>query len=302
MRATSEYGRVAVLCGGRSQEREISLQSGSAVLQGLVKAGIDAVLIDTREHDVDFNSFDRAFVALHGRDGEDGRMQAVLEYLGIPFTGSDVSASSISMNKWYTKAAWQSIGVNTPAYKVVGDIDYHNAATAKLPVFVKPANEGSSIGVTHVSRHEELKEAITLASEYDRFVVIEQAISGREYSYSFIEGISGMPIIELQPAADFYDYEAKYTRDDTKYIVDPDISDELRKKCISQSELAYRAIGMSGWGRVDFIIDENDEIWFIEVNSVPGMTSHSLVPMSARAAGFDFSATCMAILETSFDD
>ena len=302
MRAASEYGRVAVLCGGSSQEREISLQSGSAVMQGLVNAGIDSVLIDTREHDVDFNSFDRAFVALHGRDGEDGKIQAVLEYFDIPFTGSDVSASSISMNKWYTKAAWQSIGVNTPAYRVVGDIDYHDIETVSLPVFVKPANEGSSIGVTHVAGHDELEEAIALASKYDKFVVIEQAISGREYSYSFIDGIPGMPIIELQPAADFYDYEAKYFRDDTKYIVDPDIDGELKGECISQSVLAYQAIGMSGWGRVDFIVDENNEVWFIEVNSVPGMTNHSLVPMSAKAAGFDFSATCLAILETSFDD
>lgn len=302
MRAVSEYGRVAVLCGGRSQEREISLQSGAAVEEGLISAGVDAVQVDTRDHNIDFSSFDRAFVALHGRDGEDGKIQAVLEYFDIPFTGSDVSASSISMNKWYTKAAWQSVGVNTPAYSLVGDIDYQGAESMGFPVFVKPANEGSSIGVTHVAGPDELDEAVELASRYDKFIVIEQAIRGREYSYSFIDGVPDMPIIELQPAADFYDYEAKYFRDDTQYIVDPDMSDDLKSECISQSELAYKTIGMSGWGRVDFIVDENDQIWFIEVNSVPGMTNHSLVPMSARAAGFDFSAACMAILETSFDD
>ena len=299
MRAPGEFGRVAVFCGGSSRERDISLQSGAAVTEGLVSAGVDTRLIDTAERNIDFSSFDRVFIALHGRDGEDGKIQAVLDYYQIPYTGSRVPASALSMNKWYTKSVWQSIGVRTPVYHIVGGQQSVDLGDVRLPVYVKPVNEGSSIGVTHVTESSQLQEAISAAMQYDEYVLLEEAISGKEYSYSFIDGVENMPIICLEPATDFYDYDAKYLRDDTHYIVDPSLDEVLRNECIANSVTAYKSIGMQGWGRVDFMIDEQDRIWFIEVNSVPGMTNHSLVPMSANSAGLDFSSACVAILESS---
>jgi len=299
MTTLNDFGRVAVFYGGSSHEREISLQSGAAVADGLRAAGVDVKLVDTVDHHIDFSSFERVFIALHGRDGEDGKIQALLDYYDIPYTGSNVPASAVSMNKWYTKAVWQSAGINTPKYKIVGDIFDVDYEGIDLPVYVKPANEGSSIGVTHVTEASLLGEAIERAREYDDFIVIEQAIHGKEYTYSFIDGVQEMPLICLEPTTDFYDYDAKYLRDDTRYIVDPPLDKALTRQCVSSAVLAYESLGMSGWGRVDFIVDENNEIWFIEVNSVPGMTSHSLVPMAAQAAGFDFNSTCLAILESS---
>ncbi|MCW8964633.1 MAG: D-alanine--D-alanine ligase [Gammaproteobacteria bacterium] len=299
MTTSSDFGRVAVFYGGNSHEREISLQSGAAVAGGLRAAGVDVKLVDTADHHIDFSSFDRVFIALHGRDGEDGKIQALLDYYDIPYTGSNVPASAVSMNKWYTKAVWQSAGINTPKYKIVGDMFDADYDGIDLPVYVKPANEGSSIGVTHVTEASLLGDAIERAREYDDFIVIEQAIRGKEYTYSFIDGVQEMPLICLEPTTDFYDYDAKYLRDDTRYIVDPPLDKALTRQCVSSAVLAYESLGMNGWGRVDFIIDENDEVWFIEVNSVPGMTSHSLVPMSAQAAGLDFNSTCLAILESS---
>ena len=299
MRAPEEFGRVAVFCGGSSREREISLQSGAAVTDGLVSAGIDTRLIDTADNDIDFSTFDRVFIALHGRDGEDGKIQAVLDYYHIPYTGSRVPASALSMNKWYTKSVWQSIGVRTPVYRIVGNQQSVDIEDVRLPVYVKPVNEGSSIGVAHVTEIGQLQEAISAAMQYDEYVLLEAAISGKEYSYSFIDGVANMPIICLEPATGFYDYDAKYLRDDTHYIVDPPMDEMLKNECIESSIAAYKSIGMCGWGRVDFMIDEQENIWFIEVNSVPGMTSHSLVPMSANSVGLDFSSTCVAILESS---
>jgi D-alanine-D-alanine ligase len=299
MSATGEFGKVAVFCGGTSREREISLQSGTAVTQGLEDAGIEVDMVDTSGVAIDFQAYDRVFIALHGRDGEDGKMQAILDYYRVPYTGSGVAASSVSMNKWYTKSVWQSLGIRTPRYHIVArDADF-GTVSMDPPVYVKPVNEGSSIGISHVTDLSSLQSAVSKALDYDEFVLIEEEIKGKEYTFSFIEGQHDMPLIRLEPAGDFYDYEAKYLRDDTGYIVAPELPESLETLCVSMAKKAHQAIGMRGWGRVDFIIDEHDVPWFIEINSVPGMTSHSLVPMAASAIGLDFSQTCMAILRNA---
>lgn len=298
MRTVSDYGRVAVFCGGHSREREISLQSGQAVHLALKSSGVNAELVDTADRNIDFSSYDRAFIALHGRDGEDGKFQAVLEYAGLPYTGSDVASSSLAMNKWHTKAVWQSAGISTPPYVIAESGKPVNAATLQFPVYVKPVNEGSSIGITRVESMDDLQAAVDHANEFDDYVLIEQAISGKEYTYSYIANVPAFPLICLEPETEFYDYEAKYLRDDTRYIVDPDLGNKAEYIHLATS--AYVALGLSGWGRVDFMIDVTGKAWFIEANSVPGMTSHSLVPKAAAAVGLDFSAVCLSILETSY--
>ena len=302
MNDLKDIGKVAVLCGGTSHEREISLQSGEAVTDGLLSANVKAEMVDTAKREFDIRSYDRAFIALHGRDGEDGKIQALLDFYDIPYTGSGMAASALSMNKWYTKAVWESIGVRTPQYKIVSDVLGHELHDFEYPVYVKPVNEGSSIGISHVVDPSLINEAIEQAMEYDDFVIVEQAIEGKEYTFSFIDGLEELPLIGLEPTSDFYDYEAKYLREDTQYIVNPQLGDLVERQCIDSALTAYRSIGMSGWGRVDFMLDMNDEAWFIEVNGVPGMTSHSLVPMAARAIGLNFSETCMAILGGSMHD
>jgi len=297
-----DIGKVAVLCGGTSHEREISLQSGEAVTEGLLSANVEAEMVDTAKRDFNIESYDRAFITLHGRDGEDGKIQSLLDFYNIPYTGSGMAASALSMNKWYTKAVWESIGVRTPDYQVVSDVLGHGLNDFDCPVYVKPVNEGSSIGISHVVEPSLINEAIELAMEYDDFVIIEQAIEGKEYTYSFIDGLEDLPLICLEPASDFYDYEAKYLREDTQYIVNPQLDDAVKSQCIDRALIAYQSIGMTGWGRVDFMLDMNNEAWFIEVNGVPGMTSHSLVPMAARAKGLNFSETCLAILGSSMHD
>jgi len=302
MNELNNIGKVAVLCGGSSHEREISLQSGAAVTEGLLSAGVDAEMVDTANHNFDIEGYDRAFIALHGRDGEDGKVQSLLDFYNIPYTGSGMAASALSMNKWYTKAVWGSIGIRTPSYRIVGDVLNNGLNDIDYPVYVKPVNEGSSIGISHVIEPSSINEAIEQAREYDDFVLIEQAIEGKEYTFSFIDGLAELPLIRLQPATDFYDYEAKYLREDTQYIVNPQLDDMVKRQCVDRASIAYKAIGMAGWGRVDFMLDEDDEAWFIEVNGVPGMTSHSLVPMAAKAEGLSFSETCMAILGSSMYD
>lgn len=295
----SNAEKIAVLYGGVSKERDISLQSGSAVAEGLREAGYQVQLIDTQHKDFDVCAFDKAFIILHGRDGEDGKMQAYLDFHQIPYTGSGMAASAVSMNKWVTKALWRSINVKTPEYQVVEKLDDLETLNIDYPVFVKPVNEGSSIGISHVLGSADIEQAVSTALELDKHVIVEKAIEGREYTYSFIEGHKDMPFIELRPSNDFYDYEAKYLRDDTQYIVDPELSDNLGQFIRNEAVRAYRSAGMRGWGRVDFMIDKDMTPWFIELNSVPGMTNHSLVPMAANAIGLDFSQTCKAILENA---
>ncbi len=300
MRDIAEYGRVAVFYGGKSAEREISLQSGQAIYDALSGLDVDVKLVDIKTDTFSANEYDRGFIALHGRDGEDGKFQAVLEQQNIPYTGSDVASSSLAMNKWHTKAVWQSAGVTTPAYHILDLGDEINSGDVELPVYVKPVNEGSSIGITHVREKEHLGDAVALARKYDRFVVIEQEVKGKEYTAAFIAGQTDLPFICLEPAGDFYDYEAKYFRDDTKYIVNPELPDEQEKSYHAQAERAFNVLGLSGWGRIDFMVDDEGTAWFIEANTVPGMTSHSLVPKSAAAVGMSFSDVCLSILETSY--
>ncbi len=301
MRDISEHGHIGVFCGGSSHEREISLQSGQAIYSALQSKGANVSLIDTVKASIDFLTYDRAFIVLHGRDGEDGKFQAVLEFAGLPYTGSNVASSSLSMNKWHTKAVWQSAGISTPSYSIVGGGFGLDLRDMSFPVYVKPINEGSSIGITRVSHSDLLQSAIEKASAYDEYVIIEQAIDGKEYTYSYISGQSEFPLICLEPKTEFYDYEAKYLRDDTDYIVDPKLNESRRRRYMEQARAAYAILGLSGWGRVDFMVDKQGNAWFIEVNSVPGMTDHSLIPKAAAAIGLDFPGVCLAILESSYE-
>lgn len=300
MRGVTEYGHVAVFCGGNSSEREISLQSGQAVYQALSSAGIKVSLVDTKMESFELGQYDRGFIALHGRDGEDGKFQAVLEQFGMPYTGSNVSSSSLAMNKWHTKAVWQSINVRTPSYQILDIDDAIELHDLQLPVYVKPVNEGSSIGITYVMKESQLEEAVMFARQYDRFVLVEAEVKGLEYTAVFIQGQKDLPFVRVEPKSDFYDYEAKYIRSDTKYIVSPELPEALEKSYRHQAECAFKFLGLSGWGRVDFMVDSYGKAWFIEVNTVPGMTGYSLVPKSAAAAGMSFSDVCLSILETSY--
>ncbi|TNF92310.1 MAG: D-alanine--D-alanine ligase [Gammaproteobacteria bacterium] len=297
---TADFKHVAVFCGGNSQEREISLQTGQAVYESLKRSGFNVDLVDTgRVEDIAFRDYDAAFVALHGRDGEDGKFQAVLEYHDIPYTGSGVGASSVSMNKWFTKSVWQSAGLNTPSYWITGkNIQLSDFDDVDLPVFVKPVNEGSSIGITHVENRSDLENAVHIAQQFDDTVLIEKAITGKEYTFSYLNGVD-MPLIQLLPANGFYDFEAKYERDDTQYIVSPELKEDVVIRVKQNALLALQVVGIKGWGRVDFMIDENGDEWFIEVNSVPGLTSHSLVPKAAASVGVNFDQVCIRILETA---
>jgi len=298
----NSFGKVGVFCGGTSGERDISLQTGNAVFEALLGNNVDAELVDVGKDEIIFEKYDVAFVALHGRDGEDGKFQAVLEYHDIPYTGSNVEASSLSMNKWHTKAVWESMGIATPGYSVVRKNNGLQYKETGLPVYVKPVNEGSSIGIAYVDSSDDLDYAITEAARYDNFILIENAIPGSEYTYSYLQGCEDLPLIKLEPAVGFYDFEAKYARDDTKYIVDPELDADLTGLYKKQAKTAFHVLGMSGWGRVDFIVDDVGKAWFIEANSVPGMTSHSLVPMAAKNAGIEFDELCLLILGTAYDE
>ena len=300
MRAAAEYGHVGVFCGGASPERDISLQSGRAVYEALKAGGLEASLVDTARGRIRFADYDRAFILLHGRDGEDGKFQAVLEYAGVPYTGSAVAAASLSMHKAHTKAVWGQAGVPSPPCRVARAGEPIELGGLSLPVYVKPMNEGSSIGISRVTERAALAAAVAAAAVYDRRVLIEQAVAGEEYTYSYVAGLPQLPLIGLQPATEFYDYEAKYLRDDTRYLVDPALAADLRETYLAQARLAFDCLGLSGWGRVDFMVDADGSAWFIEANSVPGMTGHSLVPMAAAAVGVDFATLCFAILESSY--
>jgi D-alanine-D-alanine ligase len=295
------FGRVGVLFGGRSAEREVSLKSGSMVLAALQRKGVDAHAFDPRDHGLDalFRArFDRVFIALHGRYGEDGTLQGALELAGIPYTGSGVLASALAMDKWRTKLVWQAAGVPTPRYELLGaDSDF--PAVAKrlgLPIMVKPANEGSSIGMSKVRRAEDLHEAYALAANYDRLVIAEQFIDGPELTAGVL-GRDALPLIRLETPRDFYDYEAKYVADDTRYICPCGLPAGEERAIQAAVVRAFDVLGCRGWGRVDLMLDGAGHPHFLEVNTSPGMTDHSLVPMAARAAGLSFDDLCVRILE-----
>jgi D-alanine-D-alanine ligase len=298
-----QFGKVAVMLGGTSAERPVSLKSGGAVLAALRRQGVDAHEFDPATRnlgDLISGEFDRVFIALHGRYGEDGCMQGALELLGLPYTGSGVMASALGMDKWRTKLVWRAAGLPTADWEILrADSDFnaveHNLG---LPIFVKPAREGSSIGMSKVNAHGTLKAAFELAVEHDPLVLAERFIDGAEYTVGIL-GDTALPLIRLAPAKDkaFYDFEAKYLRDDTEYHCPAGLAD-TQEMALRQLALdAFRLIDGRGWGRVDLMLDSIGNPYLLEVNTAPGMTDHSLVPMAARVAGLDFDALCLAILE-----
>lgn len=298
-----DFGRVAVLFGGRSAEREVSLNSGSRVLAALQRQGVDAHAFDPSARRLDdLTAFDRAFIALHGRYGEDGTIQGVLELMGIPYTGSGVMASALGMDKWRSKLLWRAAGVPIPEYMLLdGDSDLSRVeAELGLPVFVKPACEGSSIGISKVKRAGDLGAAYAAAARHDSLVIAERAILGGEYTVAIL-GEQALPIIKIEPGNEFYDYEAKYLRDDTAYLCPCGLPKGREDALRSQALEAFRVLGGRGWGRVDFLMDQpaaggESRAYFLEVNTSPGMTDHSLVPMAARAAGISYDELVVRVL------
>ncbi|WP_229008538.1 D-alanine--D-alanine ligase [Methylophilus sp. Leaf408] len=297
--AQQKFGKVAVLFGGRSGEREVSLKSGSAVLAALQRQGVDAHAFDPATQELSaLKGYDRAFIALHGRFGEDGTIQGALELMDIPYTGSGVMASALGMDKWRTKLLWTAAGVVTPDFVLMDESTTTEevVATLGLPVFVKPANEGSSIGVSKVKQTAELAAAYTLAKASDPLVIAEQFVGGGEYTVGIL-GDTALPVIRIVPKNEYYDYEAKYLRDDTEYRCPSGLSAAQEAQIQAEALQAFRVLGCSGWGRVDFLMDEAGKHYFLEVNTSPGMTDHSLVPMAAKAAGLDFDALVINILQ-----
>ena len=297
-------GKVAVLMGGDSAEREVSLMSGSGVLQALRSRGVDAHAFDPAQNnlsDLKRDGYARCFIALHGRHGEDGTVQGALELLRIPYTGSGVMASAIAMDKVMTKRVWTAEGLPTPRYVCLAP-DRQQREVVRLvpdelglPLIVKPPREGSSIGVTKVRQSGELRPAYTEAARHDALVIAERGVMGGEYTVAIL-GNEALPIIRIVPATDFYDYEAKYLRDDTRYLCPCGLSDAREQELRALALEAFRVLGCRGWGRVDFLMDEQGNAYFLEVNTSPGMTDHSLVPMAARAAGLSYEQLVLRVL------
>ncbi|OGS96544.1 MAG: D-alanine--D-alanine ligase [Gallionellales bacterium RIFCSPLOWO2_02_FULL_57_47] len=295
------FGKVAVLFGGKSAEREVSLKSGAAVLVALLRSGVDAHAFDPAVQDLQAlrdEGYDRAFIALHGRFGEDGTVQGALELLGIPYTGSGVLASALGMDKWRTKLVWQAAKLPVPNYAL---LDEHSdwAGVVRqlgLPLFVKPANEGSSVGISKVKKAGELRSAYLAAAKHDKLVLAESFIGGGEYTAAIL-GDQALPVIKIEPANEFYDYEAKYLRDDTSYLCPSGLGAAQEAEMQRLARQAFALIGGQGWGRVDFLMSETGQPYLLEVNTSPGMTDHSLVPMAARHAGMSFEQLVLRILE-----
>ncbi|MHB2095299.1 D-alanine--D-alanine ligase [Pantoea dispersa] len=300
--------KVAVLMGGTSAEREVSQMSGSAVLAGLREMGIDAHGVDTRDVsvlDLPQQGFAKAFIALHGRGGEDGTLQALLEFLQLPYTGSGVMASAITMDKLRSKLLWQGRGLPAGKFVWLTRQQYEQGLDAAaqasiaalgLPLFVKPSCEGSSVGISRVNQAEALPAALQEAFRYDDDVLVEAFLSGAEYTVGIV-GDEILPSIRIQTASEFYDYEAKYISDDTQYFCPSGLSAEKEAELQTLVLAAWRALGCSGWGRVDVMVDGDGNFQLLEVNTSPGMTSHSLVPMAAKQAGYSFPQLVARILE-----
>ena len=300
------FGKVAVLLGGRSAERAVSLKSGALVLEALRRRGVDAHPFDPAERGLEAliaGRFERVFIILHGRFGEDGTVQGALEFLGIPYTGSGVLASALAMDKLRSKLLWQASGLPTPPCELLrADSDFRAiAARLGLPLMVKPVNEGSSIGMSKVRAAAQLDEAYTLAVNYDRAVIAEKFIEGSELTCGVL-GSEALPLIRLETPREFYDYEAKYLAEDTRYILPcglpPARERELQQLCLR----AFDALGCRGWGRVDLMLDRDGAPHLLEVNTAPGMTDHSLVPMAARAVGLSYEDLCLRILAAAAVD
>lgn len=298
-----KFGKVALLLGGRSAEREVSLMSGGAVSAALARQGVDVHTLDPARADaleqLRNGGFARAFIMLHGRGGEDGRIQGALETIGLPYTGSDVMGSALGMDKYRCKLLWRGCGLPTPDFTLLrGETDLAQARALGFPLMIKPVREGSSIGMARADDPETLSAAWRAAAQYDALVLAEGWISGPEYTCAVLNG-EALPLIRLETPRAFYDYEAKYRADTTRYICPCglDAADESRLRALCLE--AFDAVGAGGWGRVDFMLDGDGRPYLLEVNTVPGMTDHSLVPMAAKAHGLDFDTLVLRILETS---
>jgi len=298
------FGKVAVLMGGRSAEREISLNSGAAVLKALQAKGVDAHGLDVSDNvlmDLQAAKFDRVFIILHGRGGEDGVMQGALETIGMPYTGSGVLGSALGMDKLRCKQLWQGAGMPTPKYVKADEASDFAALIEELglPLMVKPACEGSSIGMSKVVDPSQLAHAVREAAASDDSVLVEQWIDGAEYTVAVLNG-KALPAIRLQTPHEFYDYDAKYQAKDTAYYCPCGLPGDIEAQLQRLAVKAFNLVGAHGWGRVDFMADEAGRFYLLEVNTVPGMTDHSLVPMAAKAAGLSFEELVWQVLETSF--
>ena len=298
--ANNPFGKVAVLFGGDSNEREVSLTSGQAVLEALQKSGVDARAFDPAERpleDLKKKGFDRAFIALHGGHGENGVLQGALEYLGIPYTGCGVMASAIGRDKWRTKMLWESAGLPVTPYRMLTDSTDFTAVEEALglPLFVKTACGGSSLDVFKIKEAGELKKRYHELKEHEDLILAEKNIAGGEYTCAIL-GEQALPTIRIIPATEFYDYEAKYNRDDTEYLCPADLSVDDEQKIRALCLQGFKILGGKGWGRVDFLKDTDGQFYLMEVNTAPGMTSHSLVPKAARQIGISFESLCVEIL------
>jgi len=287
--------------GGDSNERAVSLLSGEAVLHALKRLGIDAEAFDPSSRDInEIQSYNRAFIALHGRGGEDGSMQAFLKSKNIAYTGSDSLSSAIGMDKLKTKLLWRSLNISTPDFlQVTEKTSYEEIMSAiGVPFFIKPSNEGSSIGIDKIKNEKQYQDAFLKTSKIDANVIVEKFVDGEEFTVAIVNDKT-LPVIKIKPSNEFYDYQAKYIKDDTQYIC-PSGIEKQKEVSISQEALqAFKIIGCSSWGRVDFMMDKQGRHYFIEVNTSPGMTSHSLVPMAAKEVGINFDQLVLEILKTA---
>jgi D-alanine-D-alanine ligase len=300
----ADFGRVGLVIGGESAEREVSLSGGKAVSQALGRQGVEfrvfdgpGLLFDAIRH----GEIDRVFNLVHGPDGEDGSLQGALQLLKVPVTGADLASSALTMDKVRSKWVWERTGITTPPFEYFGpnDHDYTRAVDKfGLPLFVKPAGLGSSIGISKVTEEAGLAAAIELARRYSDTILIEKAIKGREY-FAGVIGRFMLPLIAIETPHEFYDYDAKYTSDDTRYFCPCGLDEDLETRLKERSLEAFDILGASGWGRVDFLMDDEGTPWFLEVNTTPGMTDHSLLPQAAAVAGIDFDELVWRILETS---
>lgn len=307
--APEDFGKVAVIYGGWAAEKEVSQRSGAAVLKAIESYGVDVVGIDLLDLKTESKletlaNYDVIFNIVHGRGGEDGQLQALLEVHNVPYTGSGISACAIAMDKVMTKRIWQGMGIPTPEFAIIDaqhdmqDLAQHiddMVQRLEFPMIIKPAQEGSSIGMRRAENKQELTEAIMYAAQYDSHILIERWMHGSEYTVAIIDGVA-LPAIQLKTTQVFYDYEAKYQRDDTEYLCPSDLSPEKEQEMQTWAVKAFNAIGCEGWGRVDVMTNERGEFKLLEVNTVPGMTDHSLVPMAAAAIDIDFQALVITVL------
>lgn len=300
---TRDVGKVAVLLGGRSAEREISLRSGQVVLAALQRSKVNAHAFDPAGQPLENllqHGFDRAFIALHGRYGEDGSVQGALELMELPYTGSGILASALAMDKWRTKMIWQAAGINTPDYVMLDASSRFRDVADRLglPLIIKPAREGSTLGLNKVDNEQDFRSAYQAAAEYDSLVLAEQFIQGIELTAAILDDMP-LPLVRIDVAEGLYDYQAKYFSESTRYTCPSGLSAALTTRIQEQALYAHRILGCTGWSRVDLILDENEQPFFLETNTSPGMTDHSLVPMAAKAAGISFDELVVQILELS---